>query len=111
MSDAQISELNSGDTQSKTLTQAAFSHPCTADTSVSSEMEEVSGGSAGGNTPMESSSRGEPDCPGVRADLLLYFIHQANIVLTGSQVDLETPRPQHEMSHPQMSTNTEAHDL
>ncbi|KAI4233044.1 MAG: hypothetical protein LQ349_004638 [Xanthoria aureola] len=111
MWDAQTSELNTKDTQSKTLAQAAFSHSCTADTSVSSENEEVSGGSAGGNTNTESSSRGEPDSLGVRADLLLYIIHQPKKVLTGWQVDLETPKPQHEMSHPQMGTTTEAYDI
>ncbi|CAO1606040.1 hypothetical protein XANCAGTX0491_009539 [Xanthoria calcicola] len=111
MPEAQTSELNTKHTQSKTVAQAAFPPSCPADNSVSSEMEEVSGGSAGGNTPTESSSRGGTYSPGVRADLLLYIIHQPKKVLTGWQIDLETPKPQHEMSHPQMSTTTEAHDI
>lgn len=82
MPEAQTSELNTNHTQSKTVAQAAFPPSCPADTSVSSENEEVSGGSAGRNTPTESSSRGSLDSPEVRADLLLYIIHQPTKVLT-----------------------------
>ena len=111
MPDAQTSELHTADTQFNTVAQAAFPPSCPADNSVFSENEEASGGSAGGNTPTESPSRGDADDPGEKADLLLYIIHQPTKVLTDGQVDLETPNPQQEMSHPQMATTTEDHDI
>ncbi|KAI4097393.1 MAG: hypothetical protein LQ339_006776 [Xanthoria mediterranea] len=111
MLDDQTSKRNTKDTQSKTVAQAAFPHSCPVDNSVSWENEEVSGGSASGNTPTESSSVGHVDSLGVRADLLLYIVHQPTKVLTDWQVNLETPKPQHEPSHLQMATTTEAHDI